>query len=384
MAEMTPKQRLTAAIRFQGPDRVPANPRLWRYLLKHDGSQSPETYLKYVDEVGLDPILLQWHASPIFPNPRHRWAPRGEVRITATRREEGGCAIVSRMIETPAGRLTDRTRIPPPGKEYGIAPDPMVEEHAVKGRDDLPALRALIASCRPRREEVPDFAAFATEVGERGLTGLMTSSPLSTNAGDAVSPEVLMIACLEDPEFVDEVLDIFHEPVVESIRWALERGAEVIGLSAFYESMSGGWGPAIYRRFFLPRLEEIADLAHEYGAIYFHYDDGKVRGTLGMLREIGTDLVSTLCPPPSGDITLREARQIAGRDLCLNGGIDTVNTMWRGTPADVDRAVREAIESAALPEGGYIAGTSDSITEEAPPENFAAFFQAVRKYGRVS
>jgi len=384
MTEMTPKERLTAAIRFQGPDRVPVNPRMWRYMLKHDGSQSHATYLKYVDQVGLDPILLRWWASPIFPNARFSWTPREGARITATTREEGGCTIVSRLIETPEGRLTDRTRIPPPGKEYGIAPDPHIEEFAVKGRDDLPALRALVSACRPRREDTPDFRAFAAEVGERGLTGLMTSTALSTNAGDAVSSDVLMVACLEDPDFLNEVLDIFHEPILETTRWALERGAEVVGISAFYESMSGGWGPAIYRRFFLPRIKEIVDLTHEHGVIYFHYDDGKVRDTLGMLQEIGVDLVSTICPPPSGDLTLPEARAIAGTRVCLNGGIDTVNTVWRGTPADVDRAVREAIEAAALPEGGYILGTSDSITEEAPPENFAAFFEAARKYGRVS
>lgn len=385
MGEMTPRERLTAAIRFQGPDRVPVFPRMWRYMLKHDGSQSHATYLKYVDEAGLDPILLLAVVpASLLPSPRHDWTPAKGVRVTATRAEEGDCAIVSRLIETPAGRLSDRTRIPRPGGQYGIAPDDHIEEYPVKGRDDLPALRALVSAGLPRRENTPDFRAFAAKVGERGLTGVNTSSALSHNAGDAVGPEALMVACLEDPDFVDELLDIFQEPILASTRWALERGAEVVYCSAFYESMSGGWGPAIYRRFFLPRIKALVDLAHEYGAIYFHYDDGKVRGTLGMLQEIGADLVSTICPPPSGDLTLREAREIAGGSVCLNGGIDTVNTVWRGTAAEVERAVREAIETAALPEGGYILGTSDSITEEAPPENFAAFFQAARRYGRVS
>jgi uroporphyrinogen-III decarboxylase len=384
MAEMTPRERLLAAIRFQGPDRVPVNPRFWRYMLKHDGSQSHATYLKYVDEVGLDPILLRWWASPIFPHARHAWTPREGVTITATRREEAGCTIVSRVIETPEGRLTDRTRVPPPGGEYGIAPDPHTEEFAVKGRDDLPALRALVAACRPLRESTPDFRAFAAEVGTRGLTGLMVHSAMSNNAGDAMRPEDLMVASLDDPDLLNEVLDIFHQPLLDSIGWALEDGAEVISVSAYYESMSGGWSPALYRQFFLPRLKQIVDLAHARGAIYFHYDDGKMRATLQMLRELGADLVSTLCPPPTGDVTLAEARGIAGKSTALNGGIDTVNTLWRGTPESVDRAVREAIEAAALPEGGYLLGTSDSITEEAPPENFAAFFSAARKYGRLS
>ena len=57
MPDMTPRERLLAAIRFGGPDRVPVSPRMWRYMLKHDGSQKLDVYLKYVDSHGLDPLL---------------------------------------------------------------------------------------------------------------------------------------------------------------------------------------------------------------------------------------------------------------------------------------------------------------------------------------
>ena len=123
------------------------------------------------------------------------------------------------------------------------------------------------------------------------------------------------------------------------------------------------------------------ELAHRYGALYHLYDDGKVAATLPMMREIGVDLVSTLCPPPSGDVTLQEARRAVGTRLCLNGGIDTVNTVWRGSPTTIDNAIRDAIAAAHRPEGGYIVGTSDSIVEQTPPENFRAFFEAARKHG---
>ncbi len=100
-----------------------------------------------------------------------------------------------------------------------------------------------------------------------------------------------------------------------------------------------------------------------------------------MMKEVGADLVSTLCPPPMGDVTLAEARRVAGNDMCLAGGVDTVNTVWRGTTAAIETAVREAIAAAQTPAGGYIVGTSDSIVEQTPPENFRAFFQAAKKYG---
>src|SRR5258706_11044393 len=70
MKEMTSRERLLAAVRFQGPDRVPVSPRMWRYMLRHGGSQGIHAYLKYAEEFGVDP-LLQAAAGPVinFPQP---------------------------------------------------------------------------------------------------------------------------------------------------------------------------------------------------------------------------------------------------------------------------------------------------------------------------
>ena len=385
MKTMTPRERLLAAIRFQGPDRVPACPRMWRYMLKHDGSQSEATYLKYADEVGLVPILLKYPgAANLMPPIATESGRQRDVQVSVSRAKDGVYTVVSRCFETPAGKLTERIKCPPKGSYFGIFPNNLVVEHLVKGPDDLPALRCLIRAFLPAPEKIPDYAAFAAEIGERGLTGMLVESALSYNAGDAYPQEQMMVAALDDPDFFNALIDIYHEPVMELVGRSLDRGARLISGKFFYESISMGWSPEIYRRYFLPRVKDLVDLAHAHGAIYFHYDDGKVRDTIPMLREIGVDLLSTICPPPSGDVTPGEARALAGRDMCLNGGIDTVGTMWRGTPEDVDCAVRDAIAAAALPEGGYIAGTSDSITEETPPANFHAFFNAVQKYGKIA
>lgn len=382
---MTPKQRLLAAIHFQGPDRVPVAPRMWRYMLRHDGSQSFDTYLKYVDTHGLTPLLsLNLHPLGFVRasiDGRDVWGP--DVRQTARVEETGEGVTVHRRFESPAGSLTDRTRIPPPGGTYGIQPDPHVEEHLVKTHADLETL-VYLARAWGRRYDLTGFRVQATAIGERGVVAIGSSSALSDNAGWVYPLDRLMVDCYEDPVFVNALLDVFHRPLLELYRAGLEQGAEMVYCSTYYESMSTGWSPELYRLFFLPRIREQVELAHRYGAIYHHYDDGKARDTLPYLREIGVDLVSTICPPPAGDLDLAEARRIAGGSLCLNGGVDTVNVLWRGTPETVEHAVRAAIRDGATPAGGYILGTSDSITEETPRANFEAFFAAARKYGTLS
>jgi len=385
MAAMTPRERLLAAVRFEGPDRVPVSPRMWRYMLRHDGTQRMEAYLEYVDSHGLDPLLgvVLYPLGFVRAGRSAPFADSDDVHVTVQEEQQDGVRIVSRRFETPAGVLTDRTRIPPPGKEFGIAPDSHVEEHLIKEHADLDAFKCLVRAWG-ERHGAPDMRAVVDRAAGRGLVAIGAGSALSDNAGAAYPMEKMMIECYEDPGFVDELLDIFQRPILLAMKDGLEKGAEMVYCSSYYESMSAGWSPKLYRRFFLPRIKELVDLAHSYGVPYHHYDDGKVRETLPMLREMGVDLVSTIAPPPVGDVTPAHARELAGADVCLNGGIDTVNVMWRGTPDEVDAKVKEAIEAAATPEGGYILGTSDSITEQAPVENFEAFFAAARKYGTVA
>ncbi|NIA21049.1 MAG: hypothetical protein GWP05_03540 [Anaerolineaceae bacterium] len=384
MSQMTSKERLLAAIRFEGPDRVPVSPRFWRYLLKHEGTQKQGACLKYAEIYDIDP-LLGASAGPgeFIPHPGADYSRLGsDIRVDERRETSGDYTIWRRTFETPAGCLTDEIHMPKPGGQFGIGPDAHLEEHIVKGPDDLAALELLLKAWTAAHE-VPDYRKLSAEIGGRGLLSAHTESALSHNAGDAYPLEELMIACYENPQFVDQLIDLFHKPLMDMTRRVLDNGAEMVYCSTFFESMSSGWSPELYRRFFLPRIKAHVDLTHEYGALYHLYDDGKVAETLPMLREVGIDLLSTICPPPSGDVTPGQARRLAGKDVCLNGGIDTVNTVWRGTPETIDAAVKEAIDQAALPEGGYIVGTSDSITEEASEENFRAFFDAARRHGVV-
>ncbi len=385
MASMTSRERLLAAIRFQGPDRVPVSPRMWRYMLRHGGSQEISAYLSYAKEYDLDP-LLQAAAGPIihFPQPLADYSLLAPgIRVQEDVQEDAEGKTVSRRFHTPAGTLTDRTRVPRPGGQFGILPNNRIDEHVVKGPEDLPALREVVRAWTAANPGV-DIPAVVAEVGERGLVAANTYSALSHNAGDMYPLESMMVDSFERRPFLEELIDIFHGELMQVTRAALERGVAMVYCSTFFESMSSGWSPQLYRELFLPRIRAHVELVHSYGALYHLYDDGKVAATLPIMQELGVDLVSTLCPPPAGDVTLAEARRAAGDRVCLNGGIDTVNTVWRGTPKSIDAAVRQAISAAALPEGGYIVGTSDSIVEETPPENFRAFFRAARKHGKLS
>ena len=169
MPTMTSRQRLLAAIRFEGPDRVPVCPRMWRYMLAHGGSQQLPAYLKYAAEYGVD-LMIGCSAGPVvmYPDPGSDCTGLGPgFRVEESVAEDNEGRTVSRILHTPAGRLSDRTRIPRPGGQFGIAPNNHIEEYLLKGPDDLPALRTLVSAWTTAAPG-GDFPAVRRQLGEQG------------------------------------------------------------------------------------------------------------------------------------------------------------------------------------------------------------------------
>ncbi|MCC6445724.1 MAG: hypothetical protein IT210_20005 [Armatimonadetes bacterium] len=51
-----------------------------------------------------------------------------EVRVEQAKYREDNYQVVKRTFHTPAGSLSDRTKIPPAGREYGVSPNPIKTE----------------------------------------------------------------------------------------------------------------------------------------------------------------------------------------------------------------------------------------------------------------
>ena len=83
---------------------------------------------------------------------------------------------------------------------------------------------------------------------------------------------------------------------------------------------------------------------------------------------------------PVAGMDLAKVKAACGDRVCLVGNIDCGELLCHGTVAQVESAVREAIEAGA-PGGRYMLACSNSIHAGVKPENFAAQLAAGRKYG---
>ncbi len=370
---MTGKARLMAAVRHEEPDRVPICPRIHFAWLDPDGRHRLEELYR----PAIDPMEILSSRTPNYVLSYPEQYPLPEVTVDQVRYEEAPYQVVERTFHTPAGKLSDRTKIPPSGREYGMSPNPIKTEYLVKSRDDLPALRYILPEIRGNYDHA---VARKQELGDRGVVMVNVYSELCHQAGDARDMQDLMADYYVDRPLFDELLGIFHERTMAETKAVMEAGIEWVFANCYYNSVSAGWSPAIFEEVFCPRLREQVELVHSYDGHVDYYDDGHLSKTMGLIADCGVDVLETCTPPPMCDFDLRQAKATIGQQITLKGYIDLLYVVLRGTPELVERTVAEAMDI-GKPGGGFIIGSCDSFREGTPPENMHAYFQACLKYG---
>ena len=375
-APMTGRERILAAIRHEEPDRAPISPRVGAWLTAVHGDAGLAKQLEILPDMDFMHIVGDGTPNTIIAYPDEYALP--EVQVEQRRYAEGNYEVVERTFHTPAGDLSDRTKIAPAGREYGVMPNPIKTDHLVKGREDLAAIRYILPPINTSFDHVHADQAL---IGDRGVTMVNIQSPLDHHAGDARDMQDLMVDYYEDRAFFDELLGIFHERGLAKLKAALEAGVEFIFGSWYFNSLSAGWSPRIFQEVFVPQIREQVELTHNQGACYDYYDDGKLAGSLEMIADTGVDVIETCTPPPVGDFDLAAAKASVGRKTTLKGYVDLLYVMKHGTPELVEETIREAM-AIAKPGGGFIIGSSDSFREGTPPGNLATYWEACKRYGR--
>lgn len=372
---MTGRERILAAISHQEPDRVPVSPRVGAWLIAEYGDAGLATQMEQLPDMDLMHIVGDGTRNYLDSYPDDYELP--EVEVDQKKYQEGDTVVVERTFHTPAGRLSDRTLIPPGGREYGVSPNPFKTEYLVKGPADLDPLHYLLPDINTNFDFL---SGIEEQVGDRGVVMVCIRAALDHNAGYARGMQDLMTDYYTDRALFNDLLWLFHRRSLAQTRAALEGGAEFIFGSWYFHSLSVGWSPDLFEQVFVPQIREHVELTHLYDAYYDYYDDGKLRGSMDMIARTGVDVLETCTPPPVGDFDLVAAKRRIGNRTTLKGYVDLLYVIKHGTPDLVTQTVREAMEI-GKPGGGFIIGSSDSFREGTPRENITAYFDACKRYG---
>jgi [methyl-Co(III) methanol-specific corrinoid protein]:coenzyme M methyltransferase len=170
---------------------------------------------------------------------------------------------------------------------------------------------------------------------------------------------------MDEPDFIEAVLDVIQEWELKRVDWLLQAGIDVLVHMAWYES-ADFWSPRTYRKFLRPRLQTRIDKAHSFGAKFRYIITRNWKAYAQDLIEMGIDCLTGV-DPVQDKLDLAEVKQKIGGQICLMGGLNSAVMLSQWSEEQIRLAVRQAVEILA-PGNGCILFPVDAIFNTQPWE----------------
>jgi len=319
-----------------------------------------------------------------------RFSPEVEIREWVEPASSRGPALLHRVYNTPAGRLTATVRQTddwPHGARLPIFDDyftPRAVRYPVSASQSLEVLRCILAE--PTADDIAAFrqqaAARKQFADERALllTGGWKSQRfvngedkglVGDNGGTGTVIDSLMWLCggtepllwaYDEPDFLRELIAIIEQWNRRRLELHLEVGVDLVMRRAWYEG-TDFWSPALYRQFILPGLKREVEMAHQAGAGYGYIITSGMLPIADALLESGVDVILGIDPGEGKGTTLHEVSTSVGGRVGLWGGVSGPLMVESGTEAQVRQAVEEAV-AALAPSGRFILSPVDNVRED--------------------
>jgi len=213
------------------------------------------------------------------------------------------------------------------------------------------------------------------KVGRDVPVGSGIGGPFST-AAFLRGTDNLLRDLRKEPEKVHRLLEIVTASALNYIDAALDLEC---GISIADPVASGTMiSAANFREFVKPYMKTYADRVRE------RTGRGPMLHICGNSSRIWRDMVETGASTLSLDnvVSLADARDQVGNEVCLMGNVDPVNIIAKGTPGQIREAVRMCFLQAGTNPGGFVLASGCQIPLETSKENIMCFADAARTLGR--
>jgi len=240
-------------------------------------------------------------------------------------------------VHTPKGDLTTTDKHRP-----GIATS-WYTEPLVKTVEDAEALLSV-----PYEFVPPDLSPalqYIEKVGERALAEANISTPL-VSVSRLMHFDQFLLWCAAERDLIHRLISTMAERVRLGLEYVLAAGlGPCFWMGGSEQATPPMMSPAMYDDFVVRYDAPLMDLIHQHGGLVHVHCHGKVRGILDRLVAMGVDLLDPIEPPPDGDVTMAEARELTKGKITLLGNIE-FRELEFASPSRIRELVRTAIREA--------------------------------------
>ena len=371
---MTQRERILAVYRGATPDVVPFMLDLshWyyhRHRLEWDLSRAyeqPERELiGYHRRVG---------AGFYMPNLASFFevASPPDVPAGVERRPDG--RAITWTYETPLGSVSRTRHWGEQTYAWGIS------EWGIQTPEQLGILTYALAS-RRFAARWDRYQAWADEVGDLGVVYLPFGySAMGQLLNYWMGIEGTVMAAADWPERLHESVDRINTNNLALVDLLATSPAEVVVMG---DNFSGDvQPPRFFQTWSAGFYREAIRRLHAAGKFVAVHIDGRLRGALGMIRDVGADAADAVTPRPMGDLTPEQCRDEAGPEFILSGGVSP--DLWL-PEVNVERFKQAVLDWLALARRSrrLIANAGDQVPPGAAEERIEIMRDLVERYGRL-
>jgi len=368
---MTPRERMLAALRGERADRVPLELYGFWFPDRETLEAVEDPLRRRIGERVFDELVFRSihpsHVNRYLVTPPQLWRESHEDLPNGRRRTRG-------VMDTPKGELTYLTEWAPEDETTWTWKYPVENERDIEKITSVPweppeGLKALDGS-----ERVGDFET-------RGICEVGVSTPMVCVAG-MMRYESFLELCATDLRLVKALTEICLERVMDVLAVLLSRpGVDLVWMGGSEWLTPPMGSPALYDALVQEQERTIIDYVHANSdAVVQVHCHGKVGTVLEKTIARGADYTEPVEPPPDGDITMREAKEIAAGRITLGGNVET-RVLANESEDVVERAVRAAFEGG---KDRFILATTAGCSPKLTKREFKNYLRLIDVWAELS
>lgn len=191
---------------------------------------------------------------------------------------------------------------------------------------------------------------------------------------EAIGFENFCLQLYDDPAFVTHVMDIFTDYSV-----AVAEVASQMDIAFYWypDDIADNRGllvhPKVFEELWLPRVERILTPYRAARLPVAYHCDGNLTGVMPLALRLGFNAIQ---PVQANCNDIYQMKRDFGDRICLMGNVDAGGVLTFGSREEVIADTIAHLRGLA-PGGGYVLGSSHSITPAVKPENFMAMVETV-------
>jgi uroporphyrinogen decarboxylase len=196
--------------------------------------------------------------------------------------------------------------------------------------------------------------------------------------------EQMLMDLVLNPELANQILDIPYQYHLTAAKKLVEMGVDMIWTGDDMGTQQTMLiAPKWWRQSLKPRMANFISTLKEINPnikIAYH-SDGNIYQIIPDLIDIGLDVLNPIQPACIDPVKVKKD---FGDKLCFWGTMDEQHTLPFGTPADVEKEVKERLKTIGK-NGGLIISPTHHVQLDTPLENFWAMVNTIRqtKYSAI-